>query len=150
MVCSRRSRRGEGARRGIGSVRRLDRVEPGFRSRDVLAGTCEAIPLDAGVLALARDLRDAVRLRKDEPPVDDLVLVAVERAHGRAGRPVALLVVLAAVAGAAEAGGERRDQRHLAAALRVLRLLLLVEDGAVRLHRAAEVGAAVRDDREAR
>src|SRR5438067_1961612 len=69
--------------------------------------------------------------------------------HGRAGDAVALGVVLAAVAGAAEAGRLRRNQRHVL--VRRLRdLLLLVEDRPVRLDGAAEMRAAVREDREAR
>ena len=47
-------------------------------------------------------------LRRIEAAVVDLELVAVERAHGRAGDAVALGVVLAAVARAAVAG---RDDR---------------------------------------
>src|SRR5438132_1081790 len=67
------------------------------------------------------------------------------------GRAVALGVVLAAVARAAEAaGGKHGDQRNLLApaALEVFLLVGLLRP--VRLHGAAQVRAAVGDDREAR
>ncbi len=65
-----------------------------------------------------------VELPQDEVAVVvDRRLVAIERAHGRAGDALALGVVLAAVAGAGEAGG-------------------------VGLHRTAEVHAGVGDGRE--
>ena len=92
------------------------------------------------------DLGDRERRAEEEVAVANRERVAVERAHRRAGGAVALGVVLAAVARAAEAGErDGRDQRHV-----------LVGDGvrvverAVRLHRAAEMRAVVRDDREAR
>ncbi len=92
------------------------------------------------------DVRDGERLADEEMTVPDRERIPVERAHGRAGDPVALRVVLAAVARATEAGDrDRRDQRHVLEVLRVL-----VVERAVRLHRTAEVGAMVRDDREAR
>ena len=47
-------------------------------------------------------MRVACRLAEDEVAVHDLRLVAVERAHRRAGRAAALEVVLPAVAGAGE------------------------------------------------
>src|SRR5207237_1071773 len=89
------------------------------------------------------------RLAEVEAALANRELVAVETAHGRPGRAVALLVVGAAVAGAAEAGEalDRREGDQLVPRLQVLRLLRLLES--VRLHRAAEVRAAVRDDREA-
>ena len=96
------------------------------------------------------DLRDAVGVAEDRRPslIDELV--AVERAHRRAGDAVALRVVLAAVARAAEAGrGSVGDQRDVAVVGLDL-LLVVLEERAVGLHRAAEVRAAVGDDREAR
>ncbi len=48
------------------------------------------------------------------------------------------------------AGRNRRDHRDLLAFRKVDLLRLVVLDRAIRLHRAAEVRAAVRDDREAR
>ncbi len=87
---------------------------------------------------------------RQEPSVVDPELVAVERAYRRAGRSVALVVVLAAVARTAEAGGGRgRDPVDLLAVLG-LGLLLVVQRQPVHLHGAAEVDAAVREDREAR
>src|SRR6266508_134659 len=124
---------------------RLDRVEPGLDAVDVLARERVRPLLDLRARARALDLADRVRLAEVELAVADRVRVPVERAHRRAGGPVALVVVLAAVARAAEAGGNRREQRHVPD----LRLLVLLE-GTVRLDGAAEVGAAVGDDREAR
>ena len=94
----------------------------------------------------ALDAGDAEELADEEVALADRELGAVERADGRAGGAVALGVVLAAVARAAEAGRLGRRQLDVVAE----RLLLVVEDGAVRLHRAAEVRAARVEDREAR
>ena len=68
--------------------------------------------------------RYSFSIRKDGLPTKsrpfDRERVAVERADRRAGDPVALGVVLAAVARAAEAGDrDRRDQRHVWELLRV-------------------------------
>ncbi len=71
---------------------------------------------------------------------------AVERADGRAGDAIALGVVLASVARAAEAGRLCRRQNDGS----LERRLLIVEDGPVRLHRAAQVDAAGVEDGEAR
>ncbi len=117
----------------------------------MLTGAREAVLVDPRLRALAVDVRDAVGAGEPEAPVADRVVEAVERADRGAGDAVPLRVVLAAVAGAAEAAGrERADQRHVLAAASVQLGLVLVEHGPVRLHRAAEVGAAVGDDREAR
>src|SRR6266508_6064243 len=131
-------------------VRRLQRIEELLHAVDMLAGPGELVPVDQGVLSLPLHVRHAVRLAEDEVAVDHLELVAVERANGWAGNAVALDVVLAAVARTAvAAGGNRRDHRDALALLAVDLLLLVVLHGAVRLHRAAEVRATVRDDREA-
>src|SRR5262245_4050993 len=132
-------------------MRRLDRVEDLLPAVDVLTRPGELVLVDRGVLALPGDVRDAERLAEDQVAVDDRELVAVERAHRRAGRAVPLGVVLAAVARTAEASRrDDRDQRHLLSLLTRRNLLLVGRlRRAVRLHRTAEVGAAVRDDREA-
>src|SRR5690348_7410876 len=134
------------------SVRRLNRVEDLLDAVDVLARAGELVGVDLGVFPLTVDVRDAERLAEDEVAVDDRVLVAVERPDRRAGRAVPLRVVLAAVTRAAEAAGRnRRDERHLLSLLAGRNLLLVTRlHGTVRLHRATEVRAAVRDDREAR
>src|SRR5581483_7973471 len=104
-------------------MRRVDRVEPLLGPVDVLARPDELVLVDARLRAGALDLRDGVLARQDQPAVLDQV---------------------------AEAGGHRRAERDLP----VRRLLLdrlQAEDRAgraVRLDRAAEVRAAVRDDRE--
>ena len=81
---------------------------------------------------------------------DDGVVVAVKRADGRSCSSVALRVVLTAVTRTTEAtGGEHRNQRdQLTAAF--ASLLARTQHRAVRLNGAAEMRAAVRDDREAR
>src|SRR2546428_6934008 len=95
-------------------LRRLEWIEDLLPGRDVLAGPGEAVPVDDRVLARSLDLRDAERLAEDQVAVANRVLVAVERAHGRTGGAVALLVVLAAVTGTSEAtGGEHLDQRDV-------------------------------------
>ena len=70
------------------------------------AGCTSVITASAPV---ALDLADAERSPSDEAAVLDRELVAVERADGRAGGAVALGVVLAAVARAAEARRRARD-----------------------------------------
>src|SRR5439155_16053714 len=127
------------------SVRGLNRVEPRLDPVDVLARERVRPLVDLGGRAGAVDMADGVRLAEVETAVADRERVAVERSHRRPGDAVALGVVLAAVARAAEAGGLRRDQRDVAELL-----LLVVEERPVGPHRAAEVGAVVRDDREAR
>src|SRR5881227_926521 len=92
-------------RQAYGScVRRLDRVQPRLEAVDGLARVGEIGRVDARARALALDVRDGERLPDEQVPVDDAERVAVEAANRRAGRAVALRVVLAAVAGAAEAG----------------------------------------------
>ena len=109
------------------------------------------VGVDDRLRARAVDLADGVRLGQDEVAVANQEAVAVERANGRAGHAVALGVVLAAVARAAEARrGLRRRQLDRRAAFDLHQLLLVLERQAVDLHRAAEVDAAVREDREAR
>ena len=115
-------------------------------------GSCSAYFLISRVLARALDLVDAVGAAEDRWPSMIEYVVAVERAHRRAGGAVALGVVLAAVARAAEAGRLRRRElsRTSFPCLSLTVLLVFVVDRAVRLHGAAEVRAAVREDREAR
>src|SRR2546423_13058346 len=139
-----------GGRRASHLVRGLDRVEPRLDAVDVVAGVRERILLDLGLRALAHDVADAVGLEEDEVAAADQVVVAIESADRGPGGAVPLLVVLAAMAGTAEPGRKGGDERDLTGALRLRRLLLAVEDGAVRLDRAAEVRAPVGDDREAR
>src|SRR5581483_7246595 len=133
-------------------VRRVEGIEDLLPAVHVLARADRLVLLDLRLRARADHLRDRERAEQDEPAVVDLERVAVERAHGRAGGAVALRVVLAAVAGAAEAGGHDGVERE-----RAVRGLLgerrHAEDRArrpVRLHGTAEMRAAVRDDREAR
>src|SRR5947207_3707000 len=131
-------------------MRRVEGIEPLLGPVDVLAGPRRLVLVDLRLRALAVDVRHREGAEQDEPTVDDRILVPVERAHGRAGGAVALGVVLAAVTRTAEAGGHRRRERDRAV-LAALDLVLQPEDlaaRAVRLDRAAEVRAAVRDDRE--
>src|SRR5919204_472187 len=130
--------------------RRLQGIEPLLGAVDVLAGPRKPVLLDLRAPARADHLADAEGLAERETAVADVELVAVERADGRPGGAVALGVVLAPVAGTAEsARRQRRDQRHLAA-LRLRLRLLVVEHRPVRLHRATEVRAPVREHGEAR
>src|SRR5919106_3385580 len=102
---------------------RTDRVEDLLRPVDVQAGVHQRVLGDDRVLALALDLADAVGPGQEDAAVPDLVLVAVERAHRRAGCDVALRGVGAAVARAGErgrVGGDARDD-----AVRGLRGLLV-------------------------
>src|SRR5207253_2988773 len=87
------------------SVRRLQRVEPCLGPGDVLTGPGEAVTPDLRARAGTGDVPDAVRPEQDEVAALDLEVVAVARAHGRPRDPIPLGVVLAAVAGAAEARG---------------------------------------------
>ena len=116
----------------------------------MLARVVQRILLDPRILAGALDVVDAVGAAEDQAPVLDRVVVTVEPADGRAGGAVALGVVLAAVAGAAEARRLRGVSFDLGPALSLTSLDGLGVDGAVGLDRAAEVRAAVREDREAR
>src|SRR3954451_4558064 len=134
-------------------VRRVDGIEELLGAVDVLARADLLVLVDLGLCPGALHVGDRKRAEEDYAAVVYLERVAVERAHGRAGDAVALRVVLASVAGAAVAG--RGDRLELGGAGQ--RVLLegrgagvLLADRAVRLYRAAEVGAAVRDDREAR
>src|SRR5262249_40968219 len=78
-------------------------------------------------------------------------LVRVERAPGRPCGAVPFGVVLAAVARTAEpARREHLDQRYFLAAAGAVVLRVVGEARPVRLDRAPEVCAPVRDDREAR
>ena len=77
--------------------------------------------------------------------VADRVLLAVERAHGRAGAAVALGVVQPAVTRASEGLREHGPELD---ALDLLRRLFV--DRPVRLHGTAEMDAAAVEDREAR
>src|SRR5215210_3048915 len=132
-------------------MRRLDRVQDLLPAVDVLAGARELVLVDARILPLALHARDAVRVAENQPSVLDRVVVAIESAHGRAGDAIPLGVVLAAVARAAEAAGrDRRRHRYFLSALPLDLLLLVVLHRSVWLNRAAEMRAAVRDDREAR
>src|SRR6266511_4745368 len=135
---------------GAPSAGRLDRVEPRLGAVDVRARARELVLADPGVGPRPVDVRDRVRLAEEKAPVLDPELVAVERTHGRPGRAIALRVVLTAVAGAPEADRARGRNPVDLDAVAPLDLLLLVERQSVHLHRAAEVDAAVRDDREAR
>src|SRR5206468_224990 len=99
--------------RRLPSVGRLPRVEPALGAVDVLPGAGLRVLVDLGRGAGPVDLRDAVRAEQHEAPVVDLVVEAVERADGRTGGAVALLVVLPAVARTAEsARRNHRDDRH--------------------------------------
>src|SRR6266516_4941476 len=130
---------------------RLQGVEDLLPAVHVLSRPGELVLVDAGVLALADDLRDAVGLQEPEMAVLDLVVVAVEATHGRARSPVPFGVVLTAVARTAEAAGwNGRDHRDALAGPDLDDLLLVVLHRPVWLHRTTEVGASVRDDREAR
>src|SRR5215218_1300450 len=132
------------------SVRRLEGVHPRLGARHGLARALELELLDLGGLTRALDLRHAVEVAEHETAVHDVELVAVEPAHRRPCDAVALLVVRAAVAGADEAG-RGQDRRDVDIAVGGLdRLPLLGEDRAAGLHRAADMCAAVGDDREAR
>src|SRR6478735_4748196 len=81
--------------------------------------------------------------------VADRELVPIERARCGAGGAVSFGVELAAVAGAAEAGRLRGNERDEAGAC-PLAASLVGEEGAVRLGWAPDVRAAARHDREAR
>src|SRR4051794_7518037 len=113
----------------------------------VLTGAGELVLVDLRLGTGALDLRHRIRAQQDEASVLDLEVVAVESADRRPGRAVALGVVLAAVTGAAEARGLRLVQLNRPVGGR---LLLRLAHRPVRLHRAAEMGAPVRDDGEAR
>src|SRR5207244_4100373 len=115
---------------------RAEGIEPALDAAHVLAGPVQRVLAQLRARALADDVVDAEALAEVEAAVADRELQPVERAHGRTGGAVALGVVLAAVARAAEAGGLDRHEAHLGA-LRVLDRLLLAERP-VRLHRAAE------------
>src|SRR5262245_28558998 len=100
------------------------------------ARLCEPVLADVRVLAGALDLVDAVGADEPKTAIPDLVRPAVERPDGRACHPVAFGVVLAAVAGAAEAT-RRQDWRvRDLPATREVGPPLLRSRGAVRLHRA--------------
>src|SRR5207247_9337514 len=78
-------------------------------------------------------------------------VVSVEGVDRRAGRAVALRVVLPAVAGTPEARDALRgDQPDRRAVLAHELLGLPILDEPVRLRRTAEMRTAIRDDREAR
>src|SRR2546423_2590479 len=118
-------------------MRGLDRVHDLLPAVDVLPRSRELVLVDARVLALTDDLRDAVRRAEDEVAVADLVVVAVEAAHRRAGRAVAFRVGLAAVAPAAEAAGRNgRGLRQALAAPATCDLLHVALHAVVRLYRA--------------
>ena len=85
---------------------RAGRATPRRRRRERPAAS--AVLVDPRPRALPLDLRDAVERAEDEVAVDDRELGAIERADGRPGGAVALGVVLAAVARAAEAGRQGR------------------------------------------
>src|SRR6185437_2064544 len=82
-----------------------------------------ALELDERGLAVGVDALGGRQLAEDQAPVDDVRLVPVERTHRRARGAAAFLVVLSAVARAAERSREGPD-------------------------RAAEVHAGVRDGGE--
>src|SRR5688500_6725160 len=86
----------------MGAASWHERVEDLLGAVDVLAGVSQPVGLHLRLRSLAFDLPDAVGLLEPEVAVADRVLVPVERANGRAGGPVSLLVVRAAVAWAAE------------------------------------------------
>ena len=86
------------------SAGRLDRVEPGLDPVNVLTGAGERILVDLRVRSGPVDLGDREGLAEEQAAVVDPELVAVERADRRPRGAVALGVVLAAVARAAEAG----------------------------------------------
>src|SRR6188508_149685 len=125
------------------------------RSRNGIEPPLDAVDVDARVrLVVLHDLRarthalngsDAEQAAEHEVPVLDRELVPVERADGWAGGAVALGVVEAAVARAAEARSE--DRPELDAVDLLLRLLV---DRAVGLHGAPEMCAAAEDRGEAR
>src|SRR4029078_10244438 len=74
----------------------LQRVEPLLGAVYVLTRSCLLVLVHPRRRARANDVADAVGLAEREVAVADVELVAVEGANGRAGRPIALLVVLAA------------------------------------------------------
>src|SRR5262249_3179144 len=117
----------------------------------MLARAGRLVLVDLRLASGSHDVRDGVGAEQDRTAVVDLEPVAVERAHGRPGRPVALGVELAAVAGTAVAGRDDRDE--LGGAVRGALADGRLAEGrplrAVRLRRAADVRAPVRDDREA-
>src|SRR5262249_45085028 len=130
---------------------RLQRVEDLLPAVHVLAGPGKAVLVDDGVGAGAVDVPDAERLAENQVAVHDRELVPVERAHRRPCRAVPFGVVLAAVARTAEpARREHLDQRYFLAAAGAVVLRVVGEARPVRLDRAPEVCAPVRDDREAR
>src|SRR5215207_241955 len=124
-----------------------ERVEDLLGAVDVLAGVGQPVGLHLGLRALALDLADAVGLLEPEAALADRVLVPVERANGWARGAVALLVVGASVARAAETRHLRRPELDRPRG----RLdLLCFSRRSLRLRRATQVHAAVRDDGEAR
>src|SRR3954470_16856922 len=133
-------------------VGRVDGIEELLDPVDVLTGADELVLVDLRLRAGAVDLRDRVLAQQNQPALADIELVAVESADRRACCAVPLGVVLAAVARAPEACRDGRVEDDLT----VRRLLLDRREAedlprrAVRLHRAAEMRAAVGDDREAR
>src|SRR5882724_5908923 len=132
-------------------VRRVERVEDLLDAVDVLARPDLFVLVDLRLRARAFDVRDRIRAEQHETAVVDLEGVTIERTRRRAGRAIALRVVLAAVARAAEAGGDDRKERDLPV-LAGLGERLQPKDRAaraVRLHRATEMRAMVRDNREA-
>src|SRR5712691_11771093 len=95
-------------------VRRVERIEDLLDAVDVLARADLFVLVDLCLRAGAVDVRDGVRAEQYQAAVVDLEGVAVERTHRRAGRAVALRVVLTAVAGAAVAGWDDGEERDLA------------------------------------
>src|SRR4029079_14555801 len=115
---------------------------------DMLAGVVALVRVDRRIGARAVDMADAVARAEHEGPVPDHEPVAIEGADGRAGDTVALGVVRASVAWALEARDARAwpDRHGAGVGLDLLR----IAGKPLRLCRAADVGAAVGDDREAR
>src|SRR4051794_9255874 len=93
---------------------RLDGIEPGLDAVHVLTRERERPLVDLRLPAGPLDVGDRERLAEMQVAAPDRVRVSVERTHGRAGGAVPLLVVLAAVARAAEAGdGDGEDERDV-------------------------------------
>ena len=90
-------------------MRRLDGIEQLLGAVDVLARAGLLVLVDLGLAPVPSTCETEYVLSRIEAAVVDLERVAVERADRRAGGPVPLGVVLAAVARAAVAGGDRPD-----------------------------------------
>src|SRR4051812_18263463 len=94
-------------------VRWVERIEDLLDAVEVLARPDLFVLVDLRLRTRALHVGDGVRAQQDEAAVPDLEGVTVERMRRRAGRAIALRVVLPAVTGAAEARGDDRQERDL-------------------------------------